>query len=494
MPISDAQYQTWLQADNKTRVVLVEAEAYSGGSVVTRYMSDCGFVSAATDTPANTAYDDIVLAVPSIRSVMADALRGRSVVSYGDIEIDNSAGSRDTWLLDAWDGRPIRLYLGDAAWSKADFRLILNGVTQDIRSSDTATVTLRLRDRQGLLDVPMQSTFVGGTGPAVFQRLPIGYGQILYAAPVLIDAATREYQIHDGQIESIDAVYVDGTALTPGTGYTNNLAAGKFTLAVAAVGTITVDFKGSKTAGVYVNTASLIAQRIVQERAGFTSGDIHAAAASDFAIDAPAVVGVYVTEDHRTVLSVLDELVGGVGGFYAVNRDGQLVLGQFKAPAGTAVLTLIDDDLELGGLELIRRDVPLKSVRLGYARYFTVVDTSAIAGLSAQARQRMAKEYLIKRATTGAVGHLLAVDGDIERSPIALDAAATTEAARQATLWGVLRRIFRLKVFTTTARVNLNDVVALSLSRYGLTSGTLARVVAMRDDVSGGTRELEVFL
>ena len=45
MPISDAQYTAWLRADNQRRVVLVEAEAFSAGAVVTRCMTSAAVVT-----------------------------------------------------------------------------------------------------------------------------------------------------------------------------------------------------------------------------------------------------------------------------------------------------------------------------------------------------------------------------------------------------------------------------------------------------------------
>lgn len=494
MTITNAQYTAWLAADNKERNVLAEVQAYSGGAVVTRYLSSRGFVSTASDTPANTAYDDIIVSVPSIRSTLADALRGRSVISFGNMDVDNSGGVRDSWLQDAWDGRPAVLYLGDPTWPRADYRPVFSGVIADIQAGDNATITLRLRDRQALLDVPMQTAFVGGSGSAIYQRLPIGYGEIKFAEPVLIDSTTREYQVHDGAIQSIDAVYMDGALLTAGTQYTTTLSTGKFILVTTSTGRLTVDFKGDATGSGYINTASAIAQRIVQTRAGFSAGDIDSTSAAAFASDAPGAVGVYVSEDHRTVLGVLDELITGVGGTYSINRDGKLVMSQFKAPAGPAVLTLTDDDIELGGITLTGRIVPVLSVRIGYARYYTIVDTSALPGLSAAQRQRMADAYLIARATTGATNYLLAVHGDIDYSPYAASSDASTEAARQAALWGVLRRRFRLQAFVGVQRVNLNDVIALDLSRYALGGGVLARVVGLRENLTGGSVEIEVFL
>ncbi len=490
MSISDVQYAAWLAADNKERVVLAEVEAYSAGATVTRYLSDRGFVSAPTDTPANTAYDDLVVAVPGIRSAMADALRGRSLVSFGDLEIDNAGGLRDSWLLDAWDGRPVRLYLGDAAWSKADFRLVFSGVAADIQARDNATLTLKLRDRQYLLDVPLQVNLVGGTGPAKDQRLPVCYGEVKHAEPVLVDAATRRYAVHDGQIQSIDAVYQDGVAI--GT-WTADLTTGTFTLTAALTGRITADVKGSRPGGSYVNRTADIAQRIVQERAGWSAADIDSASVTQLNTDAPGAAGLYVKDDSATVLSALDRLITGAGGYYTIGRDGKLSMGLFKAPAGTPVATVGDDDVELGRIELLRRIVPLKSVRVGYARFHVTLD-SAAASLTESQRQRLRDEYLVAKATTALTGFLLAVDGDLEGSCYVSSTDATTEATRRAAMWGVLRRVFRLSGFLAAQRVRIGEVVALDLSRYGLAGGVLATVVGLRESMTGGSVELEVFL
>lgn len=491
MSISDAQFSAWLAADNRERMVLVEVHAYSGGSVVTRYLSNRGFVSAPTDTPPNTAYDDILLGVPGIRSTMSDALRGRSVVSYGDLHVDNSGGVRDSWLLDSWDGRPALIYLGDPSWPKADFRQVFAGVIDDITAADTRTLTLRLRDRQHLLDVPLQVNLVGGTGSAKDQRLPICYGQVFNIEPVLVDAAARKYQWHDGQVQSVDAVYQDGAAITT---YTANLSDGTITLTAAATGRITLDGKGSKTGGTYVDKTADIVARLVQERAGWSGSDIDAASIAAMNTDVPGPVGLYVKDDGATVLSALDTLVTGAGASYSISRTGKLRLAQFKAPAGSPVLTITDDDIELARIELVRRLVPLKSVRVGYARFHVTIDSGAASGLTEAQRQRLRDEFLVAKATTATTGFLLAVDGDLQPSCFVSSTDASAEATRRAALWGQLRRVFRLTGFLAAQQVQLNDVVALDLSRHGLAGGVLATVVGLRESITGGSVELEVFL
>ena len=460
MSISDSQFAAWLVAGNKERVVLVEANAYSGGTQVTRYFSNRGFTSYPTDTPANTAYEDILLSVPQLRSVLAEAFTGKSIVSFGELVIDNSSGVRDSWLTDAWDGRDVLVYLGDPAWAKADFRLVFKGTIDDISSSDTRRLSLRIRDRQHLLDVPVQVNRVGGTGPAKDQRIPLAYGEVKNVPPVLVDAAARTYQWHDGQVQSVDAVYDNGVAIAT---YTTDLANGKITLTAAATGTITL-------------------------------GDIDTASVTALNTAAPGVAGVYFADDGTTVLQALDAVLGAAGAYFVIDRLGKLSMGLFEAPSGTPVLTLIDDDYELGQLALAKRILPLKSVRVGYAR-FHYTTTSGADTLTEAQRQRLSQEYLASyAATAGATNFLQAVDGDLVGTPYAEATAAATEATRRAALWGVLRRVFTVSGFLAPQQVKLGDVVALDFSRYGLSGGVLARVVALTESVTSNRITMDLFV
>ena len=491
MAISDAQYAAWLVADNKTRVVLVEVQAYSGGSVVTRYFSNRGFTSYPSDSPASTAYEDILIKVPLIRSQMADVFKGKSLVSFGDIDIDNANGVRDSWLLDAWDGRPVKIHLGDPSWPKSDFRQIFFGTIEDIQASGNRTLTLRIRDRQHLLDVPLQTNRIGGAGTTKDQRIPVCYGEVKNIEPVLIDSATRKYQIHDGSIQSLDAVYQDGVLLA-GANYTATLGSGFFVMNVAVTGRITCDVKGGNASS-YVNTTADIIKRIITDRTSLTSGDIDSTSITQLNTDAPGVVGVYINDDTATVLSTLDTLVVGAGAYYCIGRDGKVVVGLFKVPSGTPVLTVTDDDVKLSSLELVKRYTPLKSVRVGYAKFYVTIDSGASATLNEATRQRLSDQYLISYASTGVTNFLLAIDGDVEGTCYVNSSDAATEVSRRATLWGSLRRVFRFTSTLASQQVKLGDVVQLSFARYSL-NGVLANVVGITESTTSNLVELEVFL
>ncbi len=492
MAISDAQYTAWLAADNKERTVLVEAKAYSGGVEVTRYMSSRGFTSAPSDTPSNTAYEDILLTIPQIRSVLAEVFTGKSFVTFGDLSIDNASGVRDSWLADSWDGRDVTVYLGDPEWTKADYRMVFMGSIEDINAPTTRLITLRIRDRQHLFSVPVSLNRVGGSGTTKDRRIPLAYGEVKNAQPVLIDAAARKYQWHDGQVQSVDAVYDNGVAIAT---YTADLTLGTISLTAPATGTITLDGKGSKTGGTYVNKIADIAQRIITERSVITVGSIDTATVTQLNTDAPGVAGVYFSKDTTTVLQALDEVLGKSGAYYTVSRIGKVSMGLFAAPAGVPVVYLTDDDYELGSLSLKRRILPLKSVRVGYARFHTLGNYGTAAALTEAQRQRLADEFLVAyQVTGGATGFSMAVDGDIAGTPYAASGDATTEATRRAALWGVLRRVFGLRGFLAPQQVKLGDVVSVDFSRYGLSGGVLARVVALTESVTNNRIEMDLFL
>jgi hypothetical protein len=495
MSISDADFAAWLLADNKVRCVLAELDAYSGGSTVTRYISSLGFVSFPGDTPASTGYDDVLLEVPRIRSSMSEVLRGYSTISFGDLVVDNSSGALDAWLADAWDGQAVRLFLGDGdpanGWTKADFRKVFDGVIEDIAAPDRATIKLRVRDRQKLLDVPLLTTLVLGTDSTSNLRTPVCYGECKNVSPVLVDSGTRTYAFHDGAVQAVDAVYDSGV---PYVGYTVNLGAGTISLTGADLtGLLTLDVKGSKTGGVYVNTTADIVTRLVEERAGFSSGNIDAGSVAALNADAPGVVGLYVSSDSTTILQSLDELLNGAGGYYAIDRAGKLFMAQFKLPAGSPVVTLDDDEMVEAKIALKTRLLPLKSVRVGYGRIYTTLSNPEPT-ISEAARQRLLNEYLVALATNTVTGHLLAVDGDLEPTLFLDPTVAANEATRRAALWSATRSVFSISGFVAAQQVRLGDVVALDLGCFGLTGGLLATVVGMNEQLTGGLMDLEVFL
>jgi hypothetical protein len=491
--VSDAQYKAWLRQDNVERCLLVEVEAYSGGAVVTRYLSDKGYTSAPTDSPANQAYDEILVEAPRFKAAMREVFRGDSLVSFGELSIDNSSGERDAWLLDAWDGRPVRIYHGSPWWPKADFRLILSGTIGDIGATERHRLVLRVRDKQHLLTVPIQTALIAGTTANKDRRKPITLGEVFNVEPVLVDDATHTYQVHDGQIHGID-VYQNQVLLTLGAHYTVNLAAGTFSLVSAATGRITCDVRGSKSGGVYVHKTAELVHRILTERAGFDPSEIDVASYDQLNVDAPGGAGIYISDDNETVLSAIDALIASAGGFHTIGRDGKFYMGLFKAPAGAAVAELGDDDVVQGKVELRRRILPMKSVRCGYRRNWTPVRDGLPTSLSEAERARLGESCQVVKATNSLVGHLLAEDGPVEETCFVASSDAQAECNRRAALWGQLRFVFRIETYLAPSQAKLGDVLLADLSAFNLGGGVPVRVIGVEDRLSKNRVALEVFL
>lgn len=492
MPISDTQFNEWLAADNVQRCVLAELTAYSGGATVTRYVSNTGFVSEPSDTPANTAYDEILVALPRFRASMGELLRGATFISVGELQIDNSAGVRDGWVVnDFWDGRTVRVLLGDPSWPRADFRTMVLGVAEGINTVDWTTLRIRLRDRQYLLTKPVQTNLIGGTSTQKDLRAPVCYGEVKNISPVLTDSAARRYKLHDGQIDAITEVRADGVSVA----FTADLANGEFTLNAAPTGKITCDARGSKTGGTYVNSTAQIFKRILIERAGWSASDIDSADVTTLDTDVPGAVGLYVSADAGlTIVEALDQLSSGAGAFFSIDRAGVVRLRQIKLAAGTPVLTITEEDLAPRGINLLRRLAPRTVVRVAYARNWTLQADALASSVTAALREQWSQRQQVSKATNSLPEHLMATDEDIDASLFVAASDASAEATRRATLRAAVRRVYELTALIGVARVTIGDTVALDLSRYSLGGGVLARVIGVDESLTSKEVVLQVLV
>ena len=136
MSISDAQFQRWLERTGKVRCALFELTflgagigSPAAGEEYQAYVSNMPYVTRSTDTPAHQEFAECVIDVPPFTRRMGEQLEGRSTQSFGDLILSNeytltddgqvlSAGVRDDWLSMNWDGRRIRMWIGDPGWAR----------------------------------------------------------------------------------------------------------------------------------------------------------------------------------------------------------------------------------------------------------------------------------------------------------------------------------------------------------------------------------------
>lgn len=490
--ITDAEFAAWLEADARPRCLLVEVVAYDDAlpGTETRYLSNMPFATRPIDTPANTIYEDLIVEAPAFETRIDEALGGRSRSAYGDIVVANVGGALDAWLADGWDGRAVRVLIGSPDWHRPDFRVVLLGTVADIDAPGRDTLALKIRDRTHLFDVPVQTSLVGGSTVNADRPKPLAFGPCFNIEPVLIDAATHTYQVHDGAIDAIVAVRDNGVAVAN----TPNLAAGTFTLSSAPAGRITADVRGAKPSGTYLTTAADIVEHLATTRGGLSAADIDTTAFVAFETASPQPLGLYIRE-RRNLIDAIDDLITSVGGWWAFGRDGRLRAGRLDAPFGSPVLSIGADEVEFDSASIRVRELPVASVRLGHTRNWTLQDPDALAGAVSEANRALyAAASTVANATNSvATKHLQAPNPDIAETLLTSASDAATEATRRAALRNVVRTVVSLTTFVRPLTLELGDVVELTHPRFGFESGELAVVVGLRERLLDNRVELELW-
>ena len=490
MSVSDAEYQAWLADPQEERVVLAELKAYSGGSESTYYLGSKYFHTNASDTPANTTYEGALKGSPFFSTTMSEAFGGRSYVSIGEISIDNSDGAKDAWIGYAWDGREVKIKIGDPTWAIADYRTILSGVTERLSIGDDYTLTLTLRDNQRKLDVPIQTALVA-SGEETDQVVPLCYGEVYNVTPVQTNATTHEYQVHEGQIEDIVQVYLDGKATT--LTVTKDLTNGKFTLSGDPQGTVTADVKGHKPSGSYKSKPGEIIRAIVS-RVLSDPADLDTSAFTTFDSDLNYTVGVYV-ESRENLLDVLDSILPA-GWFYGFNRAGKFTLAALKDPASLTSSITIDDLESHGDLGIQKADVPEWRVRVGYKQNWSPMSVgtdSTVAEADRPWLKTQFNEVAKAEDATVKTTHLLAQDPDVLTSTIAGSTNATTEATRLLNLFKTQRYTYSVGAYVAPLQVTIGDCVTLQDDRFSLASGSKCVVTGITEYLLDNKIEVELW-
>lgn len=210
-------------------LAVIEAYDTDADSAETLYFSTgLGWVSRPSDTPANTYFEPRILQPAAIRRDMfaAGTTMGASRTGYGDLVLINEDGGLDYLLDYAFDGRAVTLYYGDDEGSfPASFTKVFVG-TMEQAEVGTRSVTIKLRDRQAELDVPLQTTKYAGDNalPAGLEGVedllgkpkPLCYGDCRNVAPPCVNTSKLIYQVSDNALSSVSGVYDSGVRLGSG--------------------------------------------------------------------------------------------------------------------------------------------------------------------------------------------------------------------------------------------------------------------------------------
>lgn len=474
---------------------LVILSPFNGTQVETVFLSDRGFVSRPDETPPNIYFDPRVMEALNFQRSMFQSGRvgGESIPSFGTIILSNADGGLDDFATFAWDNRDVEVRVGEKGARLDEHFTIFKGKAKAVEFNDLE-ISVIIRDGQDSFTRTFPPNVYGGTGGTDGSSImagtpkPLCFGQVFNITPVLVDEANNVYQVHDGPIESIDAVFKNGNSTN---NFTTDLANGRFTLDTAPSGVITCDVKGAKPSGSYKQTVADIIRFIASEFAGFSDPvDFDTTSFDDLNAENGATVGVYV-DRFTNILDVFDQLINSVGGFYGFTRTGELNVGRLTSPSGTALLDL--DTTNIIELQRLPTSIPNHRVNFRYKKNYTVLDEDTI-GSSADDRDFVLRESAVETANLPSILTEYPNSETLEIDSRLVDAtAASNEASRTLALYGDQRDVYRIRVKTQPFTIRLNDLIRVTFPRYDLTGGKLFRVISLFEDAAINEVELELW-
>jgi len=477
------------------------------------FFSRFGFVTSTADTPSQTLYDPRVLQPLQFdRSIInGDRLAGISVAS-GEIALANGDGKLDNFAVShAFDGRDISVSLGESTFATTQFGSIFKGVLEDL-VVDEDRILLNIRDRIREFELPIQpNTYAGSGGEEGGEDLegkpkPLAYGVVRNVSAVLVDAVNLVYQVHDGQVNNITAVYDRGVELSktastsPGLGeFHPTEASGVFKLGGAPDGTITADVEGDASSSFITKTGEIV-ERILLNQANLTSTQLNTTTFDKMNADSTGVIGIWVGPDQRQIFDVVDQLLISIGAYGFFNRDGKFTVGVFKDPNVSG--DVIKHDFKETDIISIRRDAlptvgnpPIFRSQVTYKVNYTVQEDLA-GGSSVGQRQFAVEPFRVAVATDLTVKNRfkLADDPDPFFSLYDSQADAQQEAQRLLDLFSEQHYLYEIVAKINVFDVAIGDVVFIQYPRWELTNGRKGRVVALTEDAERHEMAMTVFV
>lgn len=511
-------------------VYLVELTGKRASTTDTYRYATRDYTTAPSDALPNSWYAGRVVGIgPIERRIFAAGESGvranpRSEVSVGVIDLSNVDGELDdTFMHVSFRERQVRVLRVAAGAAYATAEVVLVGsIGQAALGGDTVSVSIR--DHLYLLDSQHQTATYGGTnslpsgvdGTAELagKPKPLLYGSAFKLPPPCVNTSRLIYQISARALQSVDAVYDGGVALTAGATYASQadmestspapgeyrawLAGGMIRLGSSPVYRLTVDATADSAAN---STAAQLLNALAAAR-GITSID----AADITTLDAQnaAVLGMWV-DDGRTTMEIMDVVARSVGAWYGFDRLGVLRMQRIALPSGTAgdgsLPVVAPWNAVMCESVPTGEDVPTLEIVLRCKRYYLTQSRSDLAGAVSDADAAdLAQQW--RDATTA---------GGISPNPYARTLRAERETAfadptdaiiESARLFNITK--YRLRTYLVRGvdmsdellrDLDLNQAIELRWQRYGLglTVGTVRLLIGIRMDVLAQRADLTVW-
>lgn len=518
-------------------VIEMDAGIDAAGTVETFYVSTDPFVTSPTDTPAHTAFlprliDPGSIGVSAYSSTTSTTSNsgtngtnavlgptgGGTTLQSGELSLANADGLLDGWLNYGFDGRRVVIRIGEPGSPyPGGFTQIFQG-TIDSLDADWETLILKLRDKQYLFSPSMLTNLYLGNNalPAGVEGTPADllgqpkpkiFGTVYNMSPLLVNTSKLTYQVNDGPIAAISAVYDRGSVLLLGSdyataallqastvapgGYNTCIAQGYFQLNSNPSGTVTADV----VQGTLAQQTVAQVLRTITLAAGLTTAEISAADVTALDTLNSAPVGVFVSGTD-TFLSVMDQIAQSIGAWYGFDTLGVLRMGVLSNPTGAPKLSLFDYNFNQNIERRAANDnnIPAWKVMLNYAKNWTVqTDLAGIVGAARVAYLAQGFRSVTQTLPSVLLQYKLATEMDVDTLLIN-QSDATAEGNRQLALQSVRRDIFDVTIpVAQLPTLIFLDVVQLTVNRFGLASGKMFRLIGITYQLNNSTVTLSMW-
>lgn len=432
-------------------------------------------------------------------------------ISFGQLKIHWAEEDDDGLLTDLdWTGATLDVYIGLVTFGESEFEQIAALKIESARWTEDE-LTLIIQDPDVELQKDIQTNLYLGTGGITadpgeeyegFSDLegvpkPLCYGKVFHIQPVEIDREFHVYQIHDGMIQEVVALYDGGIPYAdPVTDTTDlygeplsdaqwatDLANGRIRLANNPAFVLTADVRGSNdTLGAgYVDHVALVAQSVIVDRTTLTEADVRNVGNVDALV--PYESGVYVRSGGRTVASVVQELLAPVLGYPGYNRTGDVQFG--IARVGKTNGTLREQDI----IKIRRSEgSPLQAekIRFGYQRNYTRQDESGLGLAVDDAYAEFAAEEYRSSVQTPTGTITSNIPRTLEpKSLLTSKTNADIEAVRQVEIaWR--SHVYLIEVRQRFLKWIPGDTVVVEYPRFGLDNGVKGVLLGVRENAREG--------
>ncbi|KTG26217.1 hypothetical protein AWR38_17750 [Idiomarina sp. WRN-38] len=437
------------------------------------------------DAPDNAFYDPRMLQPGLYQAgLYAGHLLQQGRSGHGETTLENSDGALNYLADYAVDGRAMQLRFNGQlqvvgtvsrlAFRENEVGVILRDPLEPLRSPHPMDVYAG--------DNVLPDGLEGTENDIAGEPKPQAWGRVRNAQPVLVNTSRLIYQVSSLADCNVTAVYDRGVALVDGGAYTDLTqlqsaapAAGQyrhyqgyFRLGASPAGTVTVDAEQATP------TLGTVAAALAAER-GYT---LHADDVT--ALDAFGPVSVYLSSETDT-LTLLDELAESIGGYLTSPSEGELRMGEWRAPEpnDNAIYPYSMSNITRSSTGAGENGLPVWRVTVEYDPNDTVQEDLA-GSVPDERRARVAQPYRRVRATAQAVRDRHPLAGEITiQSRLTSRVIAQQVADRVLALLSVRRDTVEIEARETlTPTVGGN--VTPTTPRLGYGDGRPMRVTGYR--------------